>query len=60
MNETSNKVTQAVKFLRFYCSEFDWSNRYLPGISPDFTPQLCFSGGKDSVLTKFNIEKVEK
>jgi len=39
-------------FLRHWCTEYDWSSNFLPGISPDLTPQLCFSGGKDSLLVK--------
>ncbi len=53
MSEIQKKLNAAVKFLRGWCNEYEWSSRFLPGMEPDLTPQLCFSGGKDSVLTKF-------
>ena len=59
MSELQQKITAATKMLRFWCREYDWSGNFLPGMVPDLTPQLCFSGGKDSVLTRFLCDKAE-
>lgn len=53
MSELQNKITTAAKLLRSWCVEFDWNSRFLPGMCPDTTPRLCFSGGKDSIFTRF-------
>jgi len=53
MSTTGEKVKKAVKFLQCWINEYDWSSQFLPGMCPDITPQLCFSGGKDSVLLRF-------
>ena len=57
MSETAKKVECAVKMLRMYCGEDFWSKSFLPGMSPNLIPMLCFSGGKDSILTKFLCDK---
>lgn len=53
MSELQQKITAATKMLRFWCREYDWNSRFLPGMCPDLTPLLCFSGGKDSIFTRF-------
>lgn len=53
MSKLSIKIDTAVELLRFWCNESQWEPRFLPGMAPNLIPQLCFSGGKDSVLTRF-------
>ena len=57
MSELTTKIETAVKLLRFWCRESQWKTYFLPGMVPDLTPQLCFSGGKDSVLIRFLCDK---
>lgn len=59
MSEIQKKIDAAVGLLRHWCNEYDWSNRFLPGMEPDLTPQLCFSGGKDSVLTRWLCDRAK-